>query len=149
MSKFSNITKEALNGIDANDLKPAGGGNFDSKPIVKFYQFNALSDKAGQRSAQMVVGTEVVGKFSHSYTKSRDITLKTGKSKTITETKYIINTNEGAVAIPATAQLNALMKDRKAGEDIKIVYKGMEVIKSGPRAGNEAHGFYVTPRPQN
>lgn len=134
---FAAKTKQALTNIDESKLKArpgsnGSGQNFD--PIVKFYQFTVLGDKAGPKSAYFGEGDKLVGKYKGSYTKTREITLKNGKKKNITETKYLIETDEGTVAIGGATILNDLNNVVK-GANVAVTHNGSGTSK----AGNDFH----------
>lgn len=138
---FAAKTKQALTSIDESKLKArggAGGGqNFD--PIVKFYQFTVLGEKAGPKSAYFGEGDKIIGKYKGSYTKTREITLKTGKKKNITETKYLIETDEGTVAIGGSKVLASELDNVVKGADVAVTHNGSATSK----AGNDFHKVQV------
>lgn len=126
---FAAKTKQALTSIDESKLKSRNGSGND--PIVKFYQFQALGPKAGPKSAFFSEGDKLVGKYKGNYTKTREITLKTGKKKNITETKYLIETDEGVVAISGSKVLAQELDNVVKGADVAVTHEGSGTSKSG------------------
>lgn len=126
---FAAKTKAALTSIDESKLTARNAN--DGDPIVKFYQYAALGPKAGPKSAQFAEGDKIVGTYKGSYTKTREITLKTGKKKTITETKYLIATDEGTVAVQGTGPLSRDMDAVVKGAQVALTNEGEQTAKNG------------------
>jgi|SRR5271166_157706 len=133
---FAAKTKQALTSIDESKLKSRSGGtgqNFD--PIVKFYQFTPLSEKAGPKSAYFGEGDKLIGTYKGSYTKTREITRKNGMKQNLTETKFLIETDEGTVAIGGSKVLADELNNVPKGANVAVTHDGSGTSKAGK-------GFY-------
>lgn len=142
MSSWANQTKAVLTAVDPDELKPVGGGS-GGGGFSTFYQFRPLGEKAGDKAKQLTPGTVIKGVFLRRNEKQRQITLKTGQKKMITEVNFIVETPEGVVSIPSSGQLNVNMAKVADGAKVSITYNGMETIQKGKQAGSDAHAFFV------
>lgn len=127
---WANRTKAALSSADTSNLKPVGGGTLE--PITKYYQFNAVSPKAGPNAAQMQEGASIQGTYEGSFTTKKFGTLM-----------FKIRTADGLVAVTSTGQLKQRMSKVADGAEVKITYRGKEKIERGAMAGKQAHAFNV------
>jgi hypothetical protein len=62
---------------------------------------------------------------------------------------YKFITSEGTKVLNGTGQLDSIMALVELGTNVKIVYEGTSLVKSGKFKGKEAHQFSVYPEIKN
>lgn len=103
------------------------------EPIKFFYRMNAPKKPSKHAYKILEKGATVTGTYER--------TFNNGKYKNNT---FVIRNNEGElVGLPGTGSLTRSMDKLAIGSKVKITYNGVETIKSGEWAGNDAHAFTV------
>lgn len=122
---------QTVNNDGEEELVQVGG----QEPIAFFYRTSA--PKKGSKSTAPFKVLEKGQTISGTYERS----FVSGKFKNAT---YVIRNTEGQlVGLPGTGGLNRAMGKLAEGSKVKITYQGMETIKGGEWAGNDAHAFVV------
>lgn len=122
--------ESATTGLSTAELQQVGG----LEPISFFYRTSAPKKPTSSPYKVLEKGQVITGTYEKSF--------NSGKFKTNT---YIIrDDNDGKlVGLPGTGSLSKAMDKLAEGSKVKITYKGMETIKGGEWAGQDAHVFLV------
>lgn len=105
------------------------------EPVEFFYRFSAPKKAGGAPYKILEKGQTITGKYDRSFTTDG----KFGKKST-----YLIRIDTGKlVGLPGVGSLAKKMESLAEGSLVKITYNGMEAIKGGQWAGEEAHTFTV------
>lgn len=119
-----------FDGTEANEeLKQVGG----LERVAFFYRTSAPKKPSKSPYKILEKGTTITGTYERSF--------NSGKFKNNT---YIIRQDDGQlVGLPGAGSLERAMSKLAEGSKVKITYTGMEAIKNGEWAGNDAHVFIV------
>lgn len=123
------VESSNLTSTDSEDYQQVGG----FEPVAFFYRTSA--PKKTPKSPYKILEKDqtILGTYERSF--------ESGKFKNNT---YIIRLNDNTlVGLPGTGSLTKAMNKLGTGSKVKITYNGMEAIKGGEWAGQDAHSFTV------
>lgn len=116
-------------GEGEEELRQVGG----VEPVAYFFRTSAPKKPTKSPFKIIEKGQTIEGTYERSFI--------SGKFKNPT---FIVRLNDGTlVGLPGAGSLTKGMNKLAEGSKVKITYNGMETIKGGEWAGNDAHSFIV------